>query len=99
MTKTKFLGAAVKFTKKSANDNYPTVTFARLNDKFGSLRVNSNGYITLLLASKSDPTTTFEVAFRQNRTGTSATFIATSWPKGIRKPSVGRATEYLVQVL
>lgn len=99
MTKTNFPGATVKFTKKSAKDNYPTVTFARLNDKFGSFKVSSSGYITLLLASKSDPDTTFKVDFRQNRAGTGATFIATSWPKGMRKPSVGRATEYLVQVL
>jgi hypothetical protein len=96
MTMPKFSGAPVKFTKKSANDKYPSVTLARLTDTFGSVSTDRHGNLTLLLSSKSDTNSTFKVTFRQNR---SSTFIATEWPKGLRKPSVGRAIEYVVKGL
>lgn len=92
------LSSTVKFTKKSANDRYPTVTLARLSEKFGKVSVK-NGYITLFISSKSDTSTTYQVKFRQNRTGSGPTFIATEWPQGLRKPSVGRSIEFVVKHL
>jgi hypothetical protein len=89
---------SVKFTKKSANDKYPTVTLARLTEKFGKVSVK-NGYVTLFISSKSNINTTYQVKFRQNRTGSGPTLIATEWPQGLRKPSVGRSIEFVVKHL
>ena len=97
MTKTTLkTGTAVKFTKKSTNDKYPTVTFARLAGAF--CKSDFGHDITLYLGSKNS-NETFAVNFRQNRFGTGATYVALDWPKGLRKPSVGRSIQYLVKGL
>jgi hypothetical protein len=97
MTKTTLkTGTAVKFTKKSTNDKYPTVTFARLAGAFSN--VDFSQEFTLFIGSKNS-NETFAVNFRQNRFGTGATYVALDWPKGLRKPSVGRSIQYLVKGL
>jgi hypothetical protein len=96
MTKTTKTGTPVKFTKKSANDKYPTVTLARLESVFSNTSSLNNGEFTLYIGPKSS-NETFAVNFRQNRFGTGATCVALDWPKGLRKPSVGRAIEYVVK--
>ena len=101
MTKTSTkTGTPVKFTKKSTNDKYPTVTLARLAGAFSSSLPSGDfsQEITLYLGSKNS-NQTFAVNFRQNRFGTGATYVALDWPKGLRKPSVGRSIQYLVKGL
>lgn len=77
----------VKFTLASQSDKYPTVTANRL----GISASKSKTKIKLALSSSSGSSTTV-VEFRLNRfvNSTNATFVATSWPKGLRKPKVGQ---------
>jgi len=89
---------SVKFTLASSKDRFPTVTAGRLGIP---ARKNLNK-IKVILASKktlaSGAGTTYEVEFRLNRfvTSSNATFIATNWPKGLRKPKVGQPYEFAV---
>lgn len=95
----KLLGVSpvlVKFTKKSQNDRYPTLTQARLSSALGGVNLEKVTSLTLSVASQSNPSETYEVSFRKNRIGTGATFIAVDWPKGLRRPSIGRSISYLV---
>lgn len=89
---------SVKFTLASSKDRFPTVTAGRL----GIPARKNLTKIKVILASKKTLTsgagTTFVVEFRLNRfvTSNNATFIATNWPKGLRKPKVGQPYEFAV---
>jgi hypothetical protein len=91
-----FNPSLVRFTRKSQNDKYPTLTQARLASAFEGVNLDKVTSLTLSVASQSNPSLTYQVTFRKNRIGVGATFIAVDWPKGLRRPSVGRAISYLV---
>lgn len=88
----------VKFTLASTKDKFPTVTAGRL----GIPARKTLTKIKVTLASKKTLTSgsgsTYEVELRLNRfvTSSNATFIATNWPKGLRKPKVGQPYEFAV---
>lgn len=75
----------VKLTLASAKDKFPTVTASRLGIK----AKKKTDLLLVTLASASG--TTYSVTFRRNRfvSANNATFIATNWPKSLRKPKVG----------
>lgn len=89
---------SVKFTLASSKDKFPTVTAGRL----GIPARKNLTKIKVILASKKTLTSgagsTYVVEFRLNRfvTSSNATFIATNWPKGLRKPKVGQPYDLAV---
>lgn len=94
-TKTDSQLSSVKFTLASSKDKFPTVTASRL----GLLASKSTTKILVSIASKSLTSgTPHLVEFRLNRfvSNTNATFVATSWPKGLRKPKIGQPRELTV---
>lgn len=89
---------SVRFTLASEKDRYPTVTAGRLginaSKKSNTIRVVLASKKTLAVGSGN----TYQVEFRLNRfvSSTNATFIATSWPKNLRKPKIGQPYDLAV---
>lgn len=75
----------VKLTLASAKDKFPTVTASRLGIK----AKKKTDLLLVSLASASGAI--YSVTFRRNRfvSASNATFVATNWPKSLRKPKVG----------
>lgn len=92
MAKTSAKTKTVRLTLASQRDSLPTVTAARI----GADPI-TDGEVVLRLKSKYTGKTHL-VYFRLNRfrTENNATYIAQSWPKQLRKPSVGSPVEFIL---